>query len=129
MKEYDKNIKFYTGIGSRETPSHILSVMTKIALYLSCNKYVLRSGGDSGADSAFEKGAENNKQIFIPWKNFNNNSSVYFNISEEAMNMAEKFHPNFSSLKAPVKKLHARNCYQILGENLKNPSKFVIRRV
>lgn len=118
--------KYYAGIGSRETPKDVLAFMTQIAKMLYSEGYTLRSGGADGADSAFEQGAGNNKQIFLPWKNFNKNASPYFYISDEAIQMASKFHPFYHNLKQGGQKLHARNCYQILGEDLKTPSEFVI---
>lgn len=54
--------KIYTGIGSRETPPDILELMTKIARFMFKQGFTLRSGGADGADSAFEAGAENDKE-------------------------------------------------------------------
>ena len=65
---------YYTGIGSRETPEEILGWMQDIGWLLGKRGYTLRSGGADGADSAFEKGcdqANGEKDIYIPWKNFN----------------------------------------------------------
>ena len=47
----------YTGIGSRETPHHILTLMTEIANILDNIGYTLRSGGADGADTAFALGS------------------------------------------------------------------------
>jgi len=122
-----KNIvKYYTGIGSRQTPDNILILIKNIANYL-CNKnYILRSGGADGADLAFESGANDKKEIFIPWKGFNNSKSELYNIPYEAFKIAEKFHPVWNKLSEPVKLLHARNVLQILGKDLKTLSSFVI---
>jgi predicted Rossmann fold nucleotide-binding protein DprA/Smf involved in DNA uptake len=43
-------MKFYAGIGSRETPPDILEWMTSLAANLETMNYVLRSGGAQGAD-------------------------------------------------------------------------------
>lgn len=118
-------MKYYAGIGSRETPKEVLDMMSKISLYLEKNGYILRSGGADGADSAFEKEISK-KQIFLPWKNFNNNPSPLFRISEEAKDIAKKFHPYFDNMKQGAQKLHSRNVYQVLGENLNEPVDFVI---
>lgn len=40
--------------------------------------------------------------------------------------LAAEVHPKWQSLTSAVKKLHARNCSQILGMDLKTPSKFVL---
>jgi hypothetical protein len=120
-----KKINYYTGIGSRKTPEYILLLMTNIAIFLDKKGYILRSGGAVGADSAFEKGAIQ-KEIYLPWRGFNNSEENFIEISQECLEMAKKFHPNWEYLSSGAKKLHSRNCYQILGENLKTPSRFVI---
>lgn len=118
--------KYYTGIGSRQTPVDVLTHMTNLSKFLEKFNYVLRSGGASGADSAFEKGVNYTKEIYLPWKGFNGNDSLKYNLSDESYNIAKNFHPNWSSLSPGAKKLHARNVYQVLGKNLDNPSDFVI---
>lgn len=49
--------KFYTGVGSRETPDTICKIMTTTAKWLELHGYTLRSGGAIGADYAFEIGS------------------------------------------------------------------------
>lgn len=120
--------KYYTGIGSRETPENILNYMTYLASELEKRKYILRSGGADGADSAFEDGVQEfyMAEIYLPWRNFNNNNSPLYNISDEAMSMAKKYHPRWNHLSQGAKKLHSRNCYQVLGYYLTIPSNFII---
>lgn len=120
---------FYTGIGSRETPRKILNIMYQLASALSEKGYTLRSGGAHGADTAFEEGCNDthgNKEIYLPWKNFNGRSSTLYSPTVEAMNRASQIHPAWHLCKPSVKKLHARNCHQIMGIDLKTPSRFVI---
>jgi hypothetical protein len=119
----------YTGIGSRDTPTHILSRMTAIARQLSEQGWILRSGGADGADSAFEKGALSvggQTEIFLPWKGFNGNNSLHWEPPDEAYIIASGLHPVWDKLKDTVKRLHARNCQQVLGPNLDTPSHLVI---
>ena len=78
-----------------------------------------------GADLAFEKGAKN-KEIYLPWKGFNENESPLYNTSKEAFNIAEKLHPNWPACRQGAKKLHARNIHQVLGKDLKTPSAFLV---
>jgi len=115
----------YTGIGSRETPDRILRQMTKIAKELNHHGFTLRSGGADGADTAFERGSSN-KEIFLPWKNFNGNKSQFQVVSMGAMEIASKHHPVWDRLSGAAKKLMARNVYQVLGFDLTSPSRFVI---
>lgn len=120
-----KSEKYYTGIGSRQTPNNVLRFMTQLARFFDKYGFILRSGGAPGADSAFESGSTN-KEIYLPWKNFNNNDSHLYQIGSEAANIARRFHPNWFSLKDSVKKLHTRNVYQVLGKSLDKPSDLVI---
>jgi len=119
-------MKIYTGIGSRETPDDILFEMSRIAKFYG---YKLRSGGASGADIAFERGCDEfhgEKEIYIPWCKFNGSSSKMFSITLKALEMAEKFHPNWAALSQPAKLIMARNCYQVLGQDLETPTELVI---
>lgn len=118
-------LKYYAGIGSRKTPPDILKMMTKIAEGLSRN-YILRSGGADGADSFFEKGAGEKKCIFLPWKGFNGSKEKLIEVSTDAMKMASEFHPAWHYLSYGARKLQARNCYQVLGADLKTPVDFII---
>lgn len=120
-------LKIYTGIGSRETPKHILEVISKISSYLSKDGFVLRSGGAVGADLAFEKGCcSGNKEIYLHWRGFNGNASPLFILSEEAYSIAKQYHPRWDSLSDAVKKYHCRNVYQVLGYDLETPTIFII---
>ena len=47
--------KYYTGIGSRDTPMPIMYLMDRVATYIGSKGYTLRSGAAAGAASAFEK--------------------------------------------------------------------------
>lgn len=121
--------KFYTGIGSRETPKDFLLVIHKIALHLADKGYILRSGGADGADKAFEEGcfsAGGSQEIYLPWKGFNGNPSPLFKVTKEALELAAKIHPSWSKLRQGARKLHARNCYQCIGYDLKTPSDLLI---
>ena len=51
--------------------------------------------------------------------------------TEEALEMAKTIHPNWDAPGMRAKnnwgrELHARNCYQVLGRGLNNPSKFLL---
>ena len=74
---------YYTGIGSRTLPKEIYNKFYNLAQALGETHqgdpvFVLRSGGASGADTAFERGCDSvggEKQIFLPWKGFNKSKS------------------------------------------------------
>lgn len=126
-------MKIYTGIGSRKAPDNILLEFENIGYQLAKQGYLLRSGGADGCDSAFEEGclkANGNRNIFLPWENFNNNPSKRFYISKEAYEIGKKYFEmtgrTWGSLNIAVKKLMARNCYQVLGPKLNDPTSFII---
>jgi len=117
----------YTGIGARETPAHIQLLMTAIAKALDTKGYTLRSGGAKGADSAFEKGVSKiTPEIYLPWKGFRKSTSLLYTPSPMAHTIAAKYHPRWNTLKSTVKLLMARNTHQILGQDLRTLSNFVV---
>jgi len=121
--------KTYAGIGSRETPDDVLDKMTAIAEFLSTLGYTLRSGGATGADSAFERGATR-KEIYLPWDHYNgrkvNNVNTFSALTEDHFALAENAHPAWHRCSHSAKCLHARNTQQILGKDLDAPCDFVV---
>ena len=120
-------VKYYAGIGSRKTPPHILDDMRNIATRMSQRGYILNSGGASGADTAFEQGADPRMtQIFLPWRGFNGHSSPLTSPSPRAYEIAEQFHPNWQGLSQAARNLMARNSHQVLGRTLDEHVEIVI---
>lgn len=121
-------MKYYAGIGARNTPPEIKYIMTKCAAYLQTIDYVLRSGGANGADSAFERDITNpdHKEIYLPWGNFNGNQSTLCQPSAEAFRMAAIYHLAWHKCNTIARGFHARNCHQVLGLDLKTPSDFIL---
>lgn len=119
----------YAGVGSRETPGNTIIKMQRIATYLS-KEYdaILRSGGAVGADSAFETGCDKvrgKKEIFYA-KEYQNKIKPSKEAWEEAERIASKIHPAWERCSEYAKKLHSRNCFQILGADLNSPVEFVV---
>jgi len=117
-------VKYYAGIGSRETPTAILSEMTRLAQVFQSEGYILRSGAAEGADTAFELGAGDAKHIYLPWPRFNGHSSTLLP-TPEAYALAAKHHPAWDRCSPGARSLHARNCHQVLGLDLATPVEFV----
>ena len=115
----------YTGIGSRKTPEPIMKQMEKISKALDAHSFTIRSGGADGADTAFEKYAHN-REIYLPWKDFNGRKSPFNTVSREAYDIAALLHPVWNRLSRATKKLMARNVFQVLGWELTSPTRFVI---
>ena len=121
-------MKFFCGVGSRETPQFIQELFTWIAQELTNSGYILRSGGAPGADMAFEKGASK-KQIWLPWLGFNGNDSSYVYSKELTIDIVQLVinKQHWDRLSEAGKKLHCRNVHQVLGNLIDEPiSDFVI---
>lgn len=129
---------YYAGVGSRETPEAILSLMTDIGYSMARRGWVLRSGGADGADKAFLDGAmagmdpqllEPWPDIYLPWPNFNGHAEGPWHNKpyEWATPIAEDFHPAWNRLGRGGKLLMTRNVHQIMGPAIDSRwSEFVI---
>ena len=124
-------MKFWAGIGSRQTPPEIMEFMKEIASILEDRGWTLRSGTADDADRTFASGVKKNAEIWIPWERFakpHNPNHTYKVIDEndvDAFNSVNIFHPEGQNLKESVRKLMARNYRQIRGIDAPD-SKFVI---
>lgn len=130
----------YTGVGSRDTPDTILKLMEAISFKLTDLGYIGRSGGATGADTAFWNGfCANHKlnkkfEMFLPWNKYNGyDVSDKFicdfskmRVWEEAKEIMESIHPNPKALSRGACALHTRNVPQVLGADLKTPSNLLI---
>jgi hypothetical protein len=110
-------MRYYAGIGSRETPEEILALMTRVGKGLMRKGYVLRSGGAEGADKAFEVGIPSQlKEIY-----FANQILPCW-----ALVFTDYFHPAPAKLSSYARRLMNRNALQILGKNGDTPVDFVV---
>ena len=124
----NQNNLYYTGIGARLTPLPILQKMQEIAKFLAQKGWILRSGGADGADSFFEKGCDEvkgKKEIYLPWKGFNDNKSQLL-WPQAAWKIAEEIHPAWDRCSVNARCLHTRNIPQVIGYELDKPSEFLI---
>jgi len=141
---------YYTGIGSRETPSEVLGIMEDAALRLATIGWVLRSGKAAGADAAFQLGVQaycrkhgigessalGKAEIYTPWKSFGTPGLLdWWDINLEYLNklmpnqieernrLLSEIHPNYAALenKRGPFALHSRNMHQVLGANILDP--------
>ena len=125
--------KYYTGVGSRKTPKDVLLAMSRIAIRLGKSDYVLRSGGASGADTAFESALDNaegefRKAIYRPYHTGEDtlNGWRWRNGSKWAVTWTANNHPAWNRLNDYVKSLMVRNAFQVMGFNGTTPSEFLI---
>jgi hypothetical protein len=121
-------VRFYAGVGSRETPPEMLHWMTWAARALAAQGWILRSGHADGADEAFETGANGRAEIFLPWRTYNHETPVRgkrFDFPDAiAYTIAEEVHPSWYKLGSGGRALHARNCHIVRGPQLLNSDQF-----
>lgn len=128
--------KYYTGIGSRSTPKTIIPRIEEITKKYALNGYALRSGNADGADTFFYENHikySDKYEIYLPWPKFNKIQNPLFisldNIDKkllfEAEDIVSVIHPSWGRCTQGVRKLHIRNVFQVLGQDLKTPSETV----
>ncbi|PCJ96714.1 MAG: hypothetical protein COA52_00470 [Hyphomicrobiales bacterium] len=118
-----------TGIGARDTPLETLNVIKRISKTFYKNGWLLRSGGAIGCDGAFESQFISNKEIFLPWDNFNGrniDNKEYFLYTNETTKIIKDIHPKWNQLGYRAKCFHKRNVHQVLGLDLKTPSNILV---
>ena len=119
-----------TGIGSRTAPQAICDEMIKVGAWCKENRIIVRSGHAKGCDYSFELGAQEFCIAYLSWASFNNQTTtqaVYKVLNHpQAEVLARKFHPAFDKLSFGAKKLMARNSYQVLGDELDEPSDAIV---
>jgi hypothetical protein len=119
--------RFYTGIGSRETPLDVQSDLRNIAIRLAELSFTLRSGGARGADRAFQHGAESvhgETAIYRAKGKFKHMIPAW--CFEEVKRHMPPDRPPFDSMDEHTRKLLARNMLQVLGEDGESPSEFLV---
>jgi len=118
-------MKTYAGIGSRQTPSDILSLMSLTAKALAIDGYTLNTGACKGADQAFAEGAvssNGNVNLMLPWNTYEagwsigiaHSGTVRTTVFDKAVHgeaeaSVNLYHPAPHRLSQGVRKLHARN--------------------
>lgn len=115
--------KKYTGVGSRKAPENILIKITKLSSILDNSGFFLRTGDARGSDNAFLKGVKHEKNKKVYDKNY------YKRINKElwkkACEIALNNHP-YPENASNYLNLLGRNSFQVLGDNLNDPSDFLI---
>lgn len=129
-------MRYYAGIGSRKCPLNVIKWMERIGFHLRSHGWCLRSGGASGADTAFYDGAvrcnpeKPRCEIFLPEDGFRGHKAdgkTFFLVEHpDARALAKKYHPKWSACGPDARNFHTRNVCQVLGPNLNERSEMVI---
>lgn len=111
--------RILTGVGSRETPEHVLGLMRMIAQVLLADGWLIRTGDARGADQAFREAIPNSPQI-----------TAYRPEDADGVEWAQatvnRYHPRPERLRSGGRRLMARNALQVLGPNGDAPSDLLI---
>lgn len=121
--------RVFTGVGSRSTPLDVGGLMAAIACKLVRGGWILRSGGADGADLAFESGVtegERAKHIYLPYPGFNGSASSRSQLRPACFEMARQVHPAWDRCTDFARKAHARNAFQVMGDDLQSPSDLLV---
>jgi hypothetical protein len=120
----------YAGIGSRETPANVLSLMTLAAKELCEFGWKLRTGGATGADAAFADGTGTG-EIHLPWDGYNGwkangRDIIVPQVTPRIESIAAEHHPNWPRLSQGVRKLMCRNVTIVLGTQVNDPADMIV---
>ena len=130
--------KYYTMIGSRNTPQDDMQILSQMAEDLASLGYIGRSGGAVGADQAMEDGIRRKdrdlQEIYLPWSGFKGKKPPTIGMIDtqslpnyqQAQQIASETHPAWRNCNRTARAFHTRNVYQILGLDLDTPSTIVI---
>lgn len=118
-------MRVYAGAGARKTQKPILDLMWRTAVLLRRTGWTCRSGHADGADRAFEDGARQEAEIYLPMPGHNGRvvwaKYVMERPQPEAYTIAGQLHPNWSACSSTAKALHARNVHMIVGPDVLKP--------
>lgn len=134
--------KYYTGVGSRQTPPDVLALMERAARWLLWRDWTLRSGHAAGADRSFERGANGEADVYLPWPGFGQSpyeddlgapvigravTPTLFALETNYRRLVELGIRRDGMANNAVVKLHGRNVCQVLGhEDDSPPARFVL---
>ncbi len=118
---------YYTGIGSKGIPYEALISMTRVAEDLAKMGYTLRTGrSDCPAERAFRMGVENHCKRFPSKNELKTDYYSYDDIIPYAINIAKMYIGDWGTLSPRLKNYYAISVMLVFGQDLINPSKFLI---
>lgn len=113
--------KFYTGVGSRETPLEIQHIMSALAHKLEQDGWTLRTGDASGADAAFRHGATR-LEVYTT----KSLQSLAPTIRAKVEKDFREVHPAPHKCSTYAQALLQRDGLELLGQTYDMPSRFVV---
>lgn len=117
--------KAYAANGDKNTPEEMIETMTKLAKELDDMGFTLRTNGGLVVGTTFEN-ASTRKEIYLPWKKFNDKVGYMHKVSPAAIELAIRFFSKLADMKDYMKNIVGSNSHMMLGENLRDPVKFLV---
>lgn len=126
-KDSDPNLyKPYVVYANSNPPVEIIEKFKSLAIYLESIGFTVRIGGNNdGVDQAVED-VTKNKELILPWKEFNGKESPYTWAIPASEHIAKQFSPIYDSMKDGVKKFLARNARLIMGQKMRSKACFLL---
>lgn len=113
--------RYYTGVGSRKIPIYIYKFLKNVALTMEREGWKVRTGNANGCDQIFRTYTD--AIVYHP-------QQIISNLEHWSYEEVQKHMPNdregYVDWKPYVKALLARNMMQVLGDDGKTPSEFLI---
>lgn len=104
----------YAGVGARDTPQEVLTLMHDVGHNLAREGFLLRSGGARGADSAFEAGCREGAGVSEIFRKDADISPLFDRLTDN-------LHPKPSALSPVARLLMNRNGAQVFGAEFSRP--------
>lgn len=121
----------YTGMGSSGGSLAAVDRARRLGARMAELGWVLRTGGCPGVDRAFTAGASQQggaSEIYLPWKGYGGHVGLVCGPDEyqRAMQIAQKAVDNWSTLTEGQRLLKACIVLELLGSNLRMPSRVLV---
>lgn len=122
--------RYFTGVGARYgVPSDVYDRVDSIGRYLIGIGYRNRTGDAVGMDAAWRKVCAHACDFYAPRNRSNPLADAKIITGEHyvrAKNITRQYHPYFHNLGDFEAELHIRNVFEVLGDELNNPSEFLV---
>lgn len=121
----------YAGIGPRSIGPRVVDQALYAGWLMARAGHTLRTGGATGADSAFLRGCLSYErarhELYLPWPDYCTLAPwMLCEPRPEAFVIAERYHPAWERCGQGAQKLLARNAHVILGRELAAPVDLVV---
>lgn len=116
----------YGVVSNIKAPEPIIEKAKQVAEYLRDKPFMLRTGGgNTEIENVFEKSTDN-KELYLPWKNFNQKDSKIFRYDQHICDIARWQQPGYETVPLWQQSFFNRTVGVVLGKDGKSPVRFII---